>query len=124
MAARVTVEDKKPLLADRNEERAASWRFYVTVIAGFFAQVVPRSNASCPRHPPPAACGGLFGARAGGWQGIVGSLPALAVSYYYKDNLSLDPDITAAVGSINTIPWTIKPVPAPARTDGNCVCDV
>ena len=36
--------DKKPLL-DRHEERAANWRFYVTVIAGFFAQVVPRYNA-------------------------------------------------------------------------------
>jgi hypothetical protein len=107
--------DKKPLL-DRHEERAANWRFYVTVIAGFFAQVVPRYNAYRSDNFRASSGHPLRNVRAGDgcWQGIVGSLPALAVSYYYKDNLGLDPSVTAAVGSINTIPWTIKPVHAPA----------
>jgi len=42
-------------------------------------------------------------------QGIIG-LSSLAITFYYKDTLHLEPSELSFLGSITTIPWIIKPL--------------
>lgn len=42
-------------------------------------------------------------------QGIIG-LSSLAITFYYKDKLNLEPSELSFLGSITTIPWIIKPL--------------
>jgi hypothetical protein len=59
---------------------SATHRFYIVVFISFFAK------------------------------GILETMPSLSVSFYYKDTLKLSPTETSALGSMMTIPWTMKPI--------------
>ena len=59
---------------------SATHRFYIVVFISFFAK------------------------------GILETMPSLSVSFYYKDTLKLSPSQTSALGSMMTIPWTLKPI--------------
>jgi folate/biopterin transporter len=74
--------ERRPLIGNPASESGLSstTRFFVVVFMSFFAK------------------------------GILETMPGLSVSYYYKDTLKLTPTQTSALGSMMTLPWTLKPL--------------